>query len=122
MRFIDELMDCTDTTATATARFGPNHFAVEEGQVMEVALVECVAQTVAAAQGWRAKSSGQSGTVPFGMLVAVNNFHIRSRPSAEDTLLIEVCEKKRLGSMIVISGRIVSKGDEIACGELMLYV
>lgn len=122
MRFIDALTDCTDMTATATARFSSDHFAVEEGQVIEGALIECVAQTVAAAQGLRAKNSGQAGAAPAGMLVAVNDFQIRSRPSAEEVLQIEVRELKRLGSMIKISGRIVCRGEQIARGELMLYV
>ena len=49
MRFIDALTDCTDTTASATACFSANHFAVAGGAVLETALVECVAQTAAAA-------------------------------------------------------------------------
>ena len=48
MRFIDALIDCSETTATATTTFDANHFAVADGFVLESALVECVAQTVAA--------------------------------------------------------------------------
>lgn len=121
MRFIDALTDCTDTAATATANFSADHFAVADGAVLETALVECVAQTVAAALGQRAKNRGQSGGAANGMLVAVTNFQIQARPPAEKELRIEIRELKRLGPMLMISGNISCEGQPIASGELTLY-
>src|SRR5437016_4934296 len=102
MLFIDELVDCTDTTATATAEFGADHFAVSGGTVLDTALVECVAQTVAAALGHRAKLRGRPGGAPVGMLIAITNFQIQSRPRINQKLRIEVRELKRLGPMLMI--------------------
>ncbi|MGA2871130.1 MAG: hypothetical protein ABSF34_18465, partial [Verrucomicrobiota bacterium] len=48
MQWINALADCSETTATATACFQTDDFAVVDGKVIETALVECVAQTVAA--------------------------------------------------------------------------
>src|SRR2546427_6054756 len=79
MRWIDALTDCTDTTATATACFSSGHFAVADGLVREMALIECVAQTVAAALGHRAQTRGQPGGAANVMLAAVSNFRIESR-------------------------------------------
>ena len=121
MRFIDALIECTDTTATATAFFSAAHFAVSDGAVLETALVECVAQTVAAALGQRAKTHGQSGGAANGMLVTVTHFQIQSRPLAEKELRIEIRELKRLGQMLLISGSISCEGQVIASGELTLY-
>ena len=53
--WIDALVECAGSTAAATAFFGPDHFAVVDGVVPEAVLVECVAQTVAAAAGERAR-------------------------------------------------------------------
>src|ERR1700690_4220950 len=88
MRFIDALVECTETTAVATACFRADSFAVTDGLVLETALVECVAQTVAAALGQRATNSGESdsGIAAKGMLVAVSNFKFHSRAPAEKTL------------------------------------
>jgi predicted hotdog family 3-hydroxylacyl-ACP dehydratase len=61
MRWIDELVQFTETTAKSIACFSCDHFAVANGAVLETALVECVAQTVAAAQSARARTSGKSG-------------------------------------------------------------
>jgi predicted hotdog family 3-hydroxylacyl-ACP dehydratase len=121
MRFIDALTDCTDTTASASACFSANHFAVAGGAVLETALVECVAQTAAAALGQRAKTRGQSGGAANGMLVAVTNFQIQSRPPAEKQLRIEIRDLKRLGPMLLISGSISCEGQVIASGELTVY-
>jgi 3-hydroxyacyl-[acyl-carrier-protein] dehydratase len=121
MRFIDALVECTDTTASATACFNADSFAVADGLVLETALVECVAQTVAAALGQRARQPGQAERLGNGMLVAVSNFKIQARPPAGKTLRIEVRELKRLGLMLMISGRISCDGQIIASGEMTLY-
>jgi 3-hydroxyacyl-[acyl-carrier-protein] dehydratase len=123
MRFIDALVECTETTAVATACFGADSFAVENGFVLETALVECVAQTVAAALGWRAKNSSQTdfSIATKGMLVAVSNFKIHTRPRAGKTLRIEIRELKRLGLMLRVTAEIFCDGEKIAGGELTLY-
>lgn len=121
MRFIDALTECTDTTAVATATFTGDHFAVVGGKVLETALVECVAQTVAAALGWRAHASGQTGAAKHGMLIATTNFRIEARPAAGVTLRIEISERKRLGPMLMISSVITCDGRPVAAGDLTLY-
>ena len=122
MQWLNALTSCTETTATATACFGENDFAVADGKVIETALVECVAQTVAAALGQRAQAGGgKTGMAANGMLVAVSNFKIQSRPSAGKTLHIEVREVRRLGMMLLIAGTISCDGQTVANGELSLY-
>ena len=132
MQWIDTLDHCSDTTAIATACFGEGHAAVADGAVVDLALVECVAQTVAAARGHRV---GQSPTpeavVPDGapvaargggMLAAITNFRIQSRPAVGTPFQIEARELKRFGPMLLVSGTILSGGQVIASGELTLYV
>jgi 3-hydroxyacyl-[acyl-carrier-protein] dehydratase len=123
MRFIDALTEYTETAAVATVCFPADSFAVANGFVLETALVECVAQTVAAALGQRAKISGQSdsGIAAKGMLVSVSNFKIQSRPPSGKTLRIEIRELKRLGLMLRVSGEISCDGEQVASGELTLY-
>jgi predicted hotdog family 3-hydroxylacyl-ACP dehydratase len=121
MRWIDALTECTETTARATANFGAESFAVADGAVLESALVECVAQTVAAAQGWRAKSRGQSGSAPGGMLASVSNFKIHARPAPGKNLEIEIRELKRFGPLLLVAGGISCEGQPVAAGELTVY-
>ncbi len=121
MRWIDALIACTDKTATCTARFSNGHFAVNNGAIRETALVECVAQTVAAALGFRLRTASNAQAPNNGMLVAVSNFRIVNRPPLDQTLMIEVRELKRLGPMLMIAGMITCEGRLIAQGELSLY-
>ena len=106
MRWLDALVECTDTTATGTVLVTAEHFAVVEGTMLECALVECAAQTVAAALGQRRRTGGDSGPAQTGMLAAVSNFQITARTAVGDTLTIEVREVKRLGPMLMIAARI----------------
>ncbi len=121
MRWMEELLDCTDTTATATTRFTADHFAVAAGTVIETALVECMAQTVAAALGQRMRANGTPGAAHNGMLAAVSNFKIFTSPPLDQTLTIEVREVKRLGPMLMITGKISCGPELIATGDLSLY-
>ena len=121
MRWIDALIECTETTAVATACFDAEHFAVANGKVLETALVECVAQTVAAALGQRSQAGGKTGAANNGMLIAVTNFRIESQPDAGKVLRIEISERKRLGPMLMISGIITCEGNSVASGDLTLY-
>ena len=121
MRWVDALVDCTDTTASATACFNAGHFAVADGKVLETALVECVAQTVAAAMGHRAHAKGEPDVIgESGMLVSVSAFRIISPAPVGKPLHIEVQEIKRFGPMLLVSGRVSCQGKVIASGELTL--
>jgi predicted hotdog family 3-hydroxylacyl-ACP dehydratase len=121
MQWINALTECSEKTAASTACFGENDFAVVDGLVLETALVECVAQTVAAALGHHAQTRGDFGVAGSGMLVAVTNFKIQSRPPAGKTLRIESRERKCLGPMRLISATVSCDGQIIASGDLMVY-
>ena len=121
MQWIDALIECTDTAAAASACFDAEHFAVADGSVLETALVECVAQTVAAAQAHRAQTRGQSDQADQGMLLAVSGFRLQSRPPVGKPMQIEVRELRRLGPMLAVSGVVSCAGQPIASGELTLY-
>jgi predicted hotdog family 3-hydroxylacyl-ACP dehydratase len=121
MRWVEALTDCTDTTATATVRFTKEHFAVAADRVIEAALIECMAQTVAAALGQRMQTGGKPAAANHGMLAAVSNFKILAAPPLDQTLQVEVTEVKRLGPMLMIAGKITYGTQLIATGDLSLY-
>ncbi|HVU07885.1 MAG TPA: hypothetical protein VHG89_05000 [Verrucomicrobiae bacterium] len=120
MRFIETLIECSEKIAVATARFDEKNFAVTDGMTLETALIECAAQTAAAALG-RGKENGDRSGAEMGMLVAVSNFKIESRPPAGKNLRIEIAGRKRLGPMQIISSKIFCDGCQIASGDLTLY-
>ncbi len=123
MLWIRELTRCAETEAAGTAVFDDTSMAVADGVVIEAALVECVAQTVAAAQGRRARTSGQPPREgqPPGMLVSVKDFVVRDVARPGETLLIETRETRRFGPMMQIVGTVSCAGRVIAEMELTLY-
>jgi hypothetical protein len=80
-----------------------------------------MAQTVAAAQGARARMTGKNGVAVSGMLAAVTDFQIQTRAPVDKPLQIEVRELKRFGPMLLVSGEIRCEGKLIASGQLSLY-
>ena len=121
MQWIDALTACTESTASATVCFIPGHFAVEDDVVLETALVESMAQVVAAAQGQRAQKAATANPAGNGMLGALSNFRIHSQPPLGKPLLIEVREVRRFGPMLLVAGTVSYLGRPIASGELTLY-
>lgn len=121
MRWIDALMECTDSTAVATVTFPSDSLAVAHGQVLETALVECIAQTVAAALGHRARAAGRTSMPISGMLTSVSDFRILARAPVGKLLRVEVRELRRLGMMMMVSGAVSCEGRTVASGELTLY-
>src|SRR5262245_11504278 len=107
MRWIDALIACDAHTATAAVRFPPGHFATCDHGLLEIALVEIVAQTVGAANAWRRRMPG-SETAPenrgLGMLAAIGEFEILEQLPEGVTLRIEVRDGKRLGSLLRVTG------------------
>jgi predicted hotdog family 3-hydroxylacyl-ACP dehydratase len=89
--------------------------------VVESAFIECIAQTVAAALGYRERQKGKDGKPTQGMLAAVSNFKIEGGAPLDATLQISVKELKRLGPMLMVSGAVMHEGRLIASGELSLY-
>ncbi len=121
MRWVEQLISCTDTTAVATVRFTKDHFAVADGRVIEAALVECLAQTVAAALGHRLHARTGSATNNHGLLAAATQFQIHRTVPLDQTLHAETTEIKRLGPMLLVHGRITHQAQLIASGDLSLY-
>ena len=121
MCFVDELLEYSDTTAVASATLPADHFATTDGCVLEAALVECVAQTVAADMGRRAREKGKSGMSVRGMLTSVAGFRIITRPPAGRPLRIAIRELRRMGMMLMIAGEITCDDRVVASGEMTLY-
>ena len=122
MRMIDELLEGGPGFGRARVRFGLDHMGVADGLVLEAALVECVAQTMAAALGYAALQEPQeSGEPPLGMLTGVSDFTIHHRPEADATLLIEAREIKKLGRMRLVSAQVSCQDQIVAEGQLKLY-
>ena len=121
MCWIQSLDRCEETTAAATVTLDAGHFAVADGEALETALVECMAQTVAAAAGARGRKTGATAALDSGVLAAVSGFQILDPPPLDKALQIEVHEVTRLDRMVLVEGKVSCEGRVIARGNLKLY-
>jgi predicted hotdog family 3-hydroxylacyl-ACP dehydratase len=120
MVMIDELTHCDQTSATAVKTFSKHDYGAAEEGVLEPALIECLAQTMAAAYGLIARSAGEAPAI--GMLVGVSNFRFHRRAAIGKILELSTSLLKRLGPLSLIKGSIRQDGVLIAEGELKFFV
>lgn len=118
---IDSLKRYDQETAEASKTFASNDYGLTtDGEVAEPMLIECLAQTVAAAQGSHARSHGHKPAE--GMLVGVSGFdYFRPvRPGEALTLTTRITH--RFGQFVVAEGTVTAEDKLIAKGELKLYI
>ncbi|MEI6148001.1 MAG: hypothetical protein WCS01_02815 [bacterium] len=123
MRLIDALVEWNDHSARSVVVFAGDHMAVRDGFVTEPALVECIAQTVAAMEGARKAAGvapgGTSGQ-QVGMLCGISDFAVVRRPKSGERLEVSVQVQKRLGPMLLADGQVLCDGQVVASGSLKL--
>ena len=108
------------TGAVAKQLFQAGDYAVEGERVTESALIECLAQAVAAIPGFAAKHQGRSPAP--GMLVGVEDFEVFAPAMAGHELDILVKITRSLGPFSLAEGSISQDGEPVARGCLKLYV
>ena len=120
-RWIDALVGCTETTAMAIATVTESHFASSDGRLLEIGLLECMAQTAAAAAAWRMLDHPSPSRRDAGMLAAINDFSCAARPPFGAQLVIEIRELKKFGPLLRLAGTVHWNSRLLAHGELTVH-
>lgn len=121
MRMIDALEAFDGETGIVSARVSPGNLLLEEnGALTEVVLLELLAQSFAAVQGYADSFSGKP--VRQGFLVGARNVSFLARPRLGDHLKIRVRATARLEGFAVVEGSVM-RGDEVlAEGNIKLWI
>lgn len=121
MLLIDALESLEGEVGQVSARIREgNPLFDEDGLLAEAGLLELLAQSYAAVQGYADSRSG--GPIRQGFLVGVRKMEFLARPRLGDTLCIQVGAQARLEGFAVVDGQ-VSRGDEIlAQGKIKLWI
>ncbi len=120
MVMIDRLVRCDAASAEATKTFREGEYGVGGGRVEDSLLVECVAQTVAAMQGYAHKQQG--GRPSQGMLVGIDDFSVHAAASAGVPLTIEVSITHTVGQFRIVSGSVTQQGKLVAQGQVKVFL
>jgi predicted hotdog family 3-hydroxylacyl-ACP dehydratase len=120
MLLIDRLIKADSSFALAEKTFTNNDYGVENGTILEVALLECMAQTTAAGQGNKALKRGE--TPGQGMLVGVDHFEWLSPVALGIKLEISALVTRQIGPFYLTDSTIHQDGNLIAKGTLKFYI
>jgi predicted hotdog family 3-hydroxylacyl-ACP dehydratase len=121
LRLVQSLLRVEDDYAEAQTLLNTGDVGVgPDGRVEAAVLLEMVAQTYAAAQGYQDRASGKP--VDLGYLVGVSDFRIEHRPSAGQSLLIRIKSSCSFGDFYLVDGQVLCEGRVVAGGTLKVWV
>ncbi len=120
MIMIDALIKMDTRSVLAEKTFKTDDYGVKNGYVLESALVECMAQTVAAKNGINALN--KSSEPEIGMLVGVDNFEFLAPVKTNVILEIYAEKSNQVGPVAIIDGTIRSENELVARGSLKIYI
>ncbi len=116
---VGKLLHADEITARSSFLIMEDNVLVKEGQFQEAGLLENMAQTAALGAGYLARVENRP--VVSGYIAAVNNLEVFSLPRIGDELITEVKIEDRIFNVTVISGKVWSKGELVASGEMKLF-
>ena len=118
MLMLDALTESTETHAIAQKTFRPSDYGVSGDFVTEPALIECMAQAMAAYRGQIARERNIAPQP--GLLVGVRDAQLLSRVRCGELLEIRVKITHRVGDFAVASCR-VRRGEEIVASAMLKF-
>jgi predicted hotdog family 3-hydroxylacyl-ACP dehydratase len=105
---IDRLLDCDGSGTRSFFRVDGKNIFVSDGCLREPGLIENIAQTAAAGEGWLARREGRP--VQIGFIGAIKNLKIDGLPSLTDELITETRTAGHAAGVNLISGKIWCHG------------
>jgi predicted hotdog family 3-hydroxylacyl-ACP dehydratase len=116
---VDQLSHVDDQSATSNFTITVENIFFENGHFAEAGLLENIAQTVAAANGYN--QIRENKKVSGGYIAGVKNFEVFSLPEINDVLITDIVVTGEVFNMTAISGKIVCNGKLVAQGEMKIF-
>lgn len=121
MALVDRLLVCTDEDGVAEAFIGADcPLLTAAGRLEEVALVELLAQSFAAANGFTRRQGGDA--VRKGFLVGIRGVELLGAAHRGDRLQIAFHKSAEIGDFVLVDGEITREGVVLARGSLKLWL
>lgn len=116
---IDELLSIENNVITCCFTIPQKHVLVENGKLSEAGLVENIAQTAAAGNGFIAKENDLK--IPDGFIAGIKNLKVNSLPPANKKLITKVIQLEKIMGYSLIKGEIWTEESFIASCEMKIY-
>ncbi|MDP4148398.1 MAG: 3-hydroxyacyl-ACP dehydratase [Bacteroidota bacterium] len=105
---IDRLIDCDGVNTRTAFRVDGKNIFVSRGHLHESGLIENIAQTAAAGEGYMARKDRRP--VRIGFIGAIKNLQVDLLPSVSDDLVTETATSGQVAGINLISGKIWCHG------------
>ncbi len=120
MLFIDSLLERFGDRATASAVVPEDGICVDPAQgLLPEFLIEVIAQTMAAANGYDALCDGKKNH--DGFLVGIDEFAFEATPATGRTIRIEIEKTFEFGAVKIIRGQVFEGDMLLASGTLKVW-
>ena len=121
LRFVRRLLRVEGDFAEAETTLEAGDVGIgPDGKVERTALLEMVAQTYAAARGYRDLSAKRPPAL--GYLVGASDFRIEHAPRAGQMFRIEVQSSNSFEDFYLVEGRVVCQDEVLAAGTLKVWL
>jgi predicted hotdog family 3-hydroxylacyl-ACP dehydratase len=116
---VDKLISCNDKLIESSFQIPENHSMVTNGKLCEGGLIENIAQTAAAGNGYEAKEKGQD--IPNGFIAGIKNLWIKRLPLVNSNLITKVIQQDRIMGFNLIKGEVLEGEEIIVSCEMKIY-
>ncbi len=117
---VSNLQQVSDTGCVTSFTIPANHVLCVQGILQASGLIENMAQTCAAKQGYEYTRAGKP--LPIGFIGDVKDFKCHKLPLAGDTIVTEIIIENKVFDVTIISGRVMLLGEEIASCKMKVFV
>lgn len=117
---VGDLKRVSASGCTTSFTIPSDHVLCVGGVLQASSLIENMAQTCAAKQGFEYTRAGKP--LPIGFIGDVKDFRCRKLPLAGDTIVTEIVIENQVFDVTIISGRVLLDGEEIASCKMKVFV
>jgi len=117
---LDRLVAHEGDTASFETGFADKAYVIEDGRATEAAVLECIAQAMAALRGILLRERGEAVTP--GLLVGVDGFRMHGPVDAGATVRIDAAITRRMGRFNVAKAELWADGTLTAEATLTFYM
>jgi len=116
---VDQLISCNGKLTESIFQIPYIHPLIHQGRLCAGGLVENMAQTAAAGNGFEAKINGSD--TPKGFIAGIKNLQINRLPEVNSNLLTKVLLQDRIMGFNLIIGEVFESDELIASCEMKIY-
>lgn len=124
MVMVDRLLICDESQTVTVLNIGKKNLFNVNGHFSAAGLMENMAQTAAARNGYLMKEKAGGATIkaPLGVIGSVKNFHIHFIPEVGSSLVTTIHVEHEMLMATVVTGRVEVDGQLAAEAELQIFL